>query len=92
MLEEKSKWEPHKDATCRFQQILQLYDRLPPISLTVQVRQTRLAGHCRRSKNVAYEFTLRTFTHRQCWPNCKNLHLPALCKHWMPSKGPIKKQ
>ena len=29
----------------------QLYDHLPPITKTIQVRQTRHAGHCWRSKN-----------------------------------------
>ena len=28
----------------------QLYGHLPPITKTIQVRQTRHAGHCRRSK------------------------------------------
>ena len=30
---------------------LQLYDHLPPITKTIQVRRTRLAGHCWRSKD-----------------------------------------
>ena len=29
----------------------QLYGHLPPISKTMQIRRTRYAGHCRRSKN-----------------------------------------
>ena len=29
----------------------QLYSRLPPISKTIQIRQTRSAGHCWRSKD-----------------------------------------
>ena len=29
----------------------QLYDHLPPITKTIQVRRTRHAGHCRRSKD-----------------------------------------
>ena len=29
----------------------QLYGHLPPITKTIQVRQTRRAGHCRRSRN-----------------------------------------
>ena len=29
----------------------QLYGRLPPISKTIQIRRTRHAGHCWRSKN-----------------------------------------
>ena len=53
----------------------QLYDYLPPISQTIQVRQTRHAEHYWRSKdkliNDALSWT-STHTH-QCWQTSKDL-------------------
>ena len=48
----------HKNAACNPEQVLaatptrhQLYGHLPPITKTIQVRRTRHAGHCWRSRD-----------------------------------------
>ena len=44
----------------------QLYGYLPPMMKTIQVRRTRHAGHCRRSKNELISDVLRwTPSHRR---------------------------
>ena len=55
---EKTRWEFHQNAVCYLEQILeatplkqQLYCCLLLLSEIIQVRQTRYAGHCWRSKN-----------------------------------------
>ena len=56
---EKAWWQLHKNFTSNTEQILevtyqkkrQLYDHRPPISKTIQIRWTRHAGHCWRSKD-----------------------------------------
>ena len=65
---------------------LQLYGHLPPITKTIQVRRTRHAGHCQRSKGRA---------HKRCTPvdphiwMCKsgttstNLHTATMWGHRM---------
>ena len=50
----------------------QLYGHLPPITKTIQVRRTRYAGHCRRSRDeLISDIFLRTPSHRRAkvgWP------------------------
>ena len=55
---EEARWQLHKNATCNLKQVLaatptrhQLYGHLPPIMKTIQVRRTRHAGHCWRSRD-----------------------------------------
>ena len=55
---EETRWQLHKNAACNPQQVLaatptrhQLYGHLPPITKTIQVRRTRHAGHCWRSRD-----------------------------------------
>ena len=57
-VEEKASVERQKNAISYLEQILesipvkqQLYDHLPPISKTIQVRWTRYMGHCWRRKD-----------------------------------------
>ena len=57
--EEKLQQKLHKNAASNFEQVLeakphkaQLYGHLPPITKTIQVRPTRHAGHCWRSRDV----------------------------------------
>ena len=63
-----------------------LYGHLPPISQTIQVRQTR---DCWWSKNELISNAL-WWTH-QCWQACKDLHSSTLCGHWMQFRGPAKR-
>ena len=59
MLGVKARWELHKDTVCCFKQILEVAHlqncsytaTFPPISQTIQIRQTRHAGNCWRSKD-----------------------------------------
>ena len=70
--------------------IQQLYGHLPPISLTIQIRWARHAGHYERSKNThkwCAPIWSYTWTH-QCWLTCRNLHSSALWWHWMLSREP----
>ena len=50
---EKARWRLHKNAASNIEQVLedQLYGHLPPITKTIQVRRTRHAGHCWRSRD-----------------------------------------
>ena len=55
---EETGWQLHKNAACNPEQVLaatptrhQLYGHLPPITKTIQVRRTRHAGHCWRSRD-----------------------------------------
>ena len=55
-MEKKLDWQQHKNAASNFEQVLeatnhQLYGHRHPITKTIQVRQTRHAGHCWRSRN-----------------------------------------
>ena len=43
----------------------QLYGHQPPITKTIQVRQTRYAGHCWRNKELISDILLWTPSHRQ---------------------------
>ena len=63
---EKAQWELHKNATSCIEQILeatttnqQLYGHAPLISKTMQIRRTRHAGHCWRSKEELISNILR---------------------------------
>ena len=56
--EEEARRQLHKNAASNLEQVLaatptkhQLYGHLPPITKTIQVRQTRHAGHCWRSRD-----------------------------------------
>ena len=58
MAGEEARQQLHKNATSNLEQVLrqhptrhQLYGHLPPIMKTIQVRQTRHAGHCWRSRD-----------------------------------------
>ena len=51
---EEARRQLHKNAASNFEQVPtrhQLYGHLPPITKTIQVRRTRHAGHCWRSKD-----------------------------------------
>ena len=55
---EEAKRQLHKNAASNLEQVLaatpprhQLYDHLPPITKSIQVRRTRHAGHCWRSRD-----------------------------------------
>ena len=55
--EEEARRQLHKNAASNSEQVLaatpprhQLYGQLPPITKTIQVRRTKHAGHCWRSK------------------------------------------
>ena len=55
---EEARRQLHKNATCNLKQVLaatphktQLYGHLPRITKTIQVRRTRHAGHCWRSRD-----------------------------------------
>ena len=55
---EKARRQLHKNATSNIERVLeanptrhQLYGHLPPITKIIQVRRTRYAGHCWRSKD-----------------------------------------
>ena len=54
----EDRWQLHKNAASNLEQVLaatppryQLYGHLPPITKTIQVRRTRYAGHCWRSRD-----------------------------------------
>ena len=58
MAGEKARRQLHKNAVSNIEQVLeatptkhQLYGHLPPIMKTIQVRRTRHAGHCWRSRD-----------------------------------------
>ena len=47
----------------------QLYGHLPPITKTIQVRQTRHAGHCRRNRDeLTSDILLSTPSHNRAKP------------------------
>ena len=60
----------------------QLYNQLPLISKTIQIRGTRHAGHYWRSKNkIMWRSSIDAFTWtRQCWATKKNLPTTTLCR------------
>ena len=68
---EEARRQLHKNATCNLEQVLaatphihQLYGHLPPITKTIQVRRTRHAGHCWRSRDeLIRDVLLWTPTH-----------------------------
>ena len=68
----------------------QVYGHLPPITKTIQVRRTRHAGHCWRSKD---ELIRRTLMDPHTWP-CKsrmtstNIHSAAMWGYGMLSWRP----
>ena len=65
---EEARRQLHKNAASNLEQVLaarptrhQLYGHLPPITKTIQVRRTRHAGHCCRSRDEPIsEVLLRT--------------------------------
>ena len=70
---EKAWRQQHKNAASNIEQVLgqyptkqQLHSHLPPITKTIQVRQTRHAGHCWRSRdNLINDVLLWTLSHGQ---------------------------
>ena len=68
---EEARRQLHKNATCNLKQSWrqhptrhQLYGHLPPITKTIQVRRTRPAGHCWRSRDeLIRDVPLWTPTH-----------------------------
>ena len=69
--QEEARRQLHKNAASNLEQVLaatpprhQLYGHLPPITKTIQVRRTRHAGHCWRSRNeLISDVLLWTPTH-----------------------------
>ena len=62
---------------------LQLYGHLPPITKTIQVRRTRHAGHCWRSKDeLISDVLLWTPTHMdvQEWGRPARTYIQQLCE------------
>ena len=64
----------------------QLYGHMPPITKTIQVRRTRHAGHCWRSKDELISDVLLWIPH--IWPSksrttSSNLHTAAMWGHRM---------
>ena len=59
--EEEARRQLHKQHPTRHQ----LYGHLPPITKTIQVKQTRHAGHCWRSKDKHSDVLLWTSTYGQ---------------------------
>ena len=68
---EEARRQLHKNAASNLEQVLaatptrhQLYGHLPPITKTIQVRRTRHAGHCWRSRDeLISDVLLWTSTH-----------------------------
>ena len=60
----------------------QLYDHLPPITITIQVRRTRHTGHCRRSRDeLISDVLIWTPTYGQAkagWP--ARTYIQKLCE------------
>ena len=82
---EKARFNQHKGATYCFEKIAtkqHLYGYLLFISETLQLRQTRHAGHCKPNHPMDYY----TWSY-QYWLIYKNIHSSQLCRHWMPSTG-----
>ena len=69
MAGEEARRQLHKNAASNLEQVLaatthQLYGHLPPIWKTIQVRRTRHAGHCWRSRDeLISDVLLWTLTH-----------------------------
>ena len=72
----------------------QLYDHLPPITKTIQVRRTRHAGLCWRSRDKAHKWCTPMNPH--IWPGksrttSRNIHSAAKWGHgmlpWRPARG-----
>ena len=59
----------------------QLYDHLPPISKIIQVRKTRHAEHCWRSRDELISDVLLWTS--KGWTSSSNLHTAALCRYGM---------
>ena len=70
----------------------QLYDHLSPIILTIQVRQTKHAGHCWRSKDeLKSNILLWIHTHGHASVGEPALS-SALCRLLVPSRQPTKER
>ena len=62
----------------------QLYGHLPPVTKTIQVRRTRHAGHCWRSRDkLISDVLLWTPSQGQGRAFSSNIHTAALCRYWM---------
>ena len=48
---EETRWQLHKNVESNIEQVLATTPHLLPITKTIQVRRTRHAGHCWRSKD-----------------------------------------
>ena len=67
----EARWQLHKNTASNIEQVLAatpprhpLYAHLPPITKTIQVRRTRHAGHCWRSRDkLISDVLLWTPTH-----------------------------
>ena len=64
-----------------------LYGHLPPITKTIQVRRTRHAGHCWRSRDELISDVLLWLSKSRA--TSSNLHTVALC--WGPARSDIRK-
>ena len=76
MTGEEARRQLHKNAASNLEQVLaattrhQLYGHLPPIMKTIQVRRTRHAGHCWRSRDeLISDVLLWTPTYGHIWPS-----------------------
>ena len=86
---EEARRQLHKNAACNLEQVLaatpprhQLYGHLPPITKTIQVRRTRHAGHCWRSKDeLISDVLLWTPTHgRAKGERPARIYIQQLCE------------
>ena len=89
---EKTNSKLHKDTSCCFEQILEAASYK---TAAVQPLTSYLTNKDKLSTAYMYEFLSNilqwTPTHGQTsWLTSKNLHSSALCRHWMPSRGPTK--
>ena len=86
---EEARRQLHKNAVSNLEQVLvatptrhQLYGHLPPIMKTIQVRRTRHAGHCMRSRDeLISDVLLWTPTHGRAkagWP--ARTYIQQLCE------------
>ena len=62
----------------------QLYSHIPPITKTINIRRTRHARHCWRSRDELIS-DVRPWTPSQgrAWTTSSNLHTAALCRYEM---------
>ena len=51
LIQEKARQQLHKNAASNIEQVLEATPHLPPITKNIQVRRTRHAGHCWRSRD-----------------------------------------